>query len=158
MKPINLKRLVGAIIIPEAVGLISALVTGGFSDVYKSYKQPFLSPPGVVFPIVWVVLYALMGIASYLIIEEVKGREKEKFEALFFYGLQLAVNFIWPIIFFKFSAYWVAVVVILVLLALVVVTAIRFYNLYETAFYLLIPYLIWLVFATYLNVGVAVLN
>ena len=158
MKPINLKRLLWAIIIPEAVGGLSALVTGNIGDAYKSYKQPPLSPPGIVFPIVWIILYALMGIASYLIVEESKGHEKAKSEALFFYGLQLAVNFIWPIIFFKFSAYWVAFIVILVLLALVIVTAIKFKNLYDVAFYLLIPYIIWLIFATYLNVGVAILN
>lgn len=158
MKPINLKRLIIAIAIPEAVGALSAFVTGNIGERYRDYTQPPLSPPGIVFPIVWIVLYALMGIASYLIYEEVKGREKEKQEALLFYGLQLAVNFIWPIIFFRFSAYWVAVVVILVLLVLVIITAIKFRELNKNAFWLLVPYIIWLFFATYLNIGVAVLN
>lgn len=158
MKPINLKRLIIAIAIPEAVGGLSALITGNIGEMYRSYKQPPLSPPGIVFPIVWIVLYALMGIASYLIVEEVKGQTAKKREALFFYGLQLAVNFVWPIIFFRFSAYWVAVVIILVLLALVIVTAIKFRELNFTAFYLLLPYILWLLFATYLNIGVAVLN
>lgn len=158
VKPINLKRLIIAIAIPEAVGLLSSFVTGNIGEAYRSYTQPPLSPPGIVFPIVWTVLYALMGIASYLIYEEVRGKDKEKQEALFFYGLQLAVNFIWPIIFFRFKAYWVAVVVILILLALVIVTALKFRELNKTAFWLLIPYIAWLLFATYLNIGVAVLN
>ncbi len=158
MKPINLKRLIIAILIPEAVGAASALLTGNIGETYRSYNQPPLSLPGIVFPIVWIILYALMGIASYLIVEEVKGQDKEKGEALFFYALQLAVNFIWPIIFFRFSAYWVSVVVILVLVALVGITAIKFKALYEPAFWLLVPYILWLLFATYLNIGVAVLN
>lgn len=156
MKPINLKRLLIAILIPEAVGLLSSFVTGNIGDAYTSYTKPPLSPPGIVFPIVWGILYALMGIASYIIYEEGKG-EKRK-EALTFYGLQLVVNFIWPIIFFRFEAYWVAVVVILILLVLVIITAIKFKEISNVAFWLLVPYILWLLFATYLNIGVAVLN
>ncbi|MBQ5910658.1 MAG: tryptophan-rich sensory protein [Clostridia bacterium] len=156
MKPINLKRLIVAILIPEAVGFLSSFVTGNIGDAYGSYTKPPLSPPGIVFPIVWVILYALMGIASYIIYEEGKGETGR--EALIFYGLQLAVNFIWPIIFFRFEAYWVAVVVILILLVLVVITALKFREISTVAFWLMVPYIIWLLFATYLNIGVAVLN
>ena len=156
MKPINLKRLIIAILIPEAVGLLSSFVTGNIGGTYNSYTKPPLSPPGIIFPIVWVILYALMGIASYIVYEEARG-EKAK-EALTFYGLQLAVNFIWPIIFFRFEAYWLAVIVIFVLLALVVITALKFKEISEAAFWLLVPYIVWLAFATYLNIGVAVLN
>lgn len=158
MKPINLKRLIIAIGIPEAVGALSSLVSGNMGDNYQSYAKPPLSPPGWVFPIAWVILYALMGIASYLIYEESRGKGEEKREALFFYGLQLLVNFIWSPIFFRFEAYWVAVIVLVVLIALVIVTMLKFKKLYPSAFYLLIPYLIWLLFALYLNIGVAVLN
>ena len=156
MKPINLKRLIIAIGIPEAVGFLSSFLTGNIGNMYNSYTKPPLSPPGIVFPIVWTILYALMGIASYIVYEEGRG-EKQK-EALTFYVIQLAVNFIWPIIFFRFEAYWVAVVVILVLLALVVITALKFKEINTVAFWLLVPYIIWLAFATYLNIGVAVLN
>ncbi|MBO5852191.1 MAG: tryptophan-rich sensory protein [Clostridia bacterium] len=156
MKPINLKRLLIAILIPEVVGLLSSFVTGNMSNAYSVYTRPPLSPPGILFPIVWTILYALMGIASYIVYEEGRG-EKAK-EALTFYGLQLALNFIWPVIFFRFEAYWVAVVVILILLALVVITALKFKEISNAAFYLMIPYIIWLIFATYLNIGVAVLN
>ena len=158
MKPINLKRLITAIAIPELVGVAAAILSGNIGETYRGFKQPPLSPPGIVFPIAWIILYALMGIASYIIVEEVKGQEADKREALFFYGLQLAVNFVWPIIFFRFSAYWVAVVIILVLLALVGVTALKFFRLKTAAFWFLTPYILWLLFATYLNIGVAVLN
>lgn len=156
MKPINLKRLLIAILIPEAVGLLSSFVTGNMSNAYSGYTRPPLSPPGILFPIVWIILYALMGIASYIVYEEGRG-DKAK-EAVTFYGLQLAVNFIWPIIFFRFEAYWVGVIVILILLALVVITALKFKEISDTAFYLMVPYILWLIFATYLNIGVAVLN
>ena len=156
MKPINLKRLIIAILIPEAAGLLSSFASGNMGDAYGSYQKPPLSPPGVLFPIVWVILYALMGIASYIVYDE-SGGEKRK-EALTFYSLQLLFNFAWPIFFFRFEAYWISVVVILALLALVVITALKFKDISKVAFWLLVPYIIWLLFATYLNIGVAVLN
>ena len=64
MKPINLKKLIIAIAIPELVGFLSAIITGNIGETYKSFKSPPLSPPGIIFPIVWAILYALMGIAS----------------------------------------------------------------------------------------------
>ena len=156
MKPINLKRLIIAILIPEIIGFSSSLLVGDIGEIYGNYTKPPLSPPGIVFPIVWVILYALMGIASYIIYEEKRGSKGS--EALVFYALQLAVNFVWPIIFFKFEAYYVAFVVIVVLLALVIITAIKFWGINNVAFWLLVPYIIWLIFATYLNLGVAILN
>lgn len=158
MKPINLKRLLTAIAIPELVGLLSAIITGNIGETYKSFTQPPLSPPGIIFPIVWVILYGLMGVASYIIFEERKASEEKQKQALTFYGLQLAVNFIWPIVFFKFEAYTAAVFVIFILLVLVIITAAKFKALSKTAFWLLVPYIVWLLFATYLNIGVAVLN
>ena len=126
MRPINLKRLIIAIGIPEAVGALSALLVGNSREMYGGFENPPLSPPGWLFPVVWVILYALMGIASYLVFESSKGKNGEKQEALFFYALQLLVNFVWPIVFFGFEAYWVAVILLVVLMALVVVTMIKF--------------------------------
>lgn len=158
MKPINLKKLIIAILIPEAVGLLSSFVTGSMSNMYDGYTKPPLSPPGIVFPIVWGILYALMGIASYLVATETRVKESVKKEALTFYAIQLAVNFIWPIIFFRLDAYWVAFAVIIILIALVIITALKFREINKTAFWLMVPYIIWLLFAAYLNLGVAVLN
>ncbi len=158
MKPINLKMLLTAIAIPELVGLLSAVITGNIGDTYKSFEQPPLSPPGIIFPIVWVILYGLMGVASYIIFEERKASEENQKQALTFYGIQLAVNFIWPILFFKFEAYTLSVFVIILLLVLVIITALKFKEINTVAFWLMVPYIIWLLFATYLNIGVAVLN
>ena len=99
-----------------------------------------------------------MGVASYIIFEERKASEEKQKQALTVYGIQLAVNFIWPIVFFKFEAYTAAVFVIFILLVLVIITAAKFKALSKTAFWLLVPYIVWLLFATYLNIGVAVLN
>ena len=153
---INFKKLIVCILIPLGVGALSALLSGGGMADFGSVTKPPLSSPGWLFPIVWTILYSLMGIASYIIYDAKRG-EKQK-EALTFYGLQLAVNFIWPIIFFRFEAYWVAVIVILILLALVLITAVKFKEINNVSFWLLVPYIAWLIFATYLNIGVAVLN
>jgi tryptophan-rich sensory protein len=155
---INFKKLVKNLAIPLGVGTLASLLTRGSMAEFEMMAKPPLSPPGWLFPVVWTILYILMGIASYIIFEEVKGRQKEQKQALSFYGAQLAVNFIWPIIFFKLKAYTAAVFVIFALLILVIITAARFKALSKTAFWLLVPYIIWLLFATYLNIGVAVLN
>ena len=158
MKPINLKRLLIAIAIPEAVGGLSALLSGNMGQMYQNYNKPPLSPPGIVFPIVWVLLYALMGIASYLVYEEGTNKGNAKHKALLFYAIQLGLNFLWSIVFFRFEAYTAAVVVIVLLDIFAIITALMFKKLYKPAFYLMIPYILWLLFATYLNIGVAVLN
>ncbi|MBO5909705.1 MAG: tryptophan-rich sensory protein [Clostridia bacterium] len=158
MKPINLKRLIIAVLIPLAVGGLSALLSGNISGKYTDFAQPPLSPPAIIFPIVWTILYTIMGIASYLVYEDPTSNRAKKEDALLYYGLQLFANFLWSIIFFRFDAYWFAFTVIIVLIALVIITMLKFRKINKTAFYLLIPYLIWLLFATYLNIGVAVLN
>lgn len=158
MKPINLKKLVVAILIPEAVGFLSALLSGSMGDAYDKFKQPPLSPPAILFPIVWAILYGLMGIASYIVYEATVRRPKEGQEALVFYGLQLGANFLWPIVFFRLEAYYFAFVLLLILIVLVLITAIKFKKQSDVAFYLLIPYIAWLLFAAYLNLGVAILN
>lgn len=158
MKPINLKRLATAILIPEAVGFIAALLSGSMGDAYNNYVQPPLSPPAILFPIAWAILYGLMGVASYVFYEATARKTAMRNEGLLFYGLQLGVNFLWPIIFFRLDAYLVAFAVLLILIVLTVITAVKFKKNSDTAFYLLVPYIVWLIFAAYLNLGVAILN
>ena len=158
MKPINLKRIVAAILIPEATGFISALLSGSMGEAYNNYAKPPLSPPAILFPIVWVILYGLMGIASYIVYDETARKPAERREALLFYALQLGVNFLWPIIFFRLESYRVAFAVLIILILLVGITAAKFKRQSDVAFYLLIPYIVWLIFAAYLNLGVAILN
>ena len=158
MKKTNVKALLTAIFIPVLVGFLSALISGNFGNKYDSFVKPPLSPPAILFPIVWTLLYAAMGAASYLIWSSARGTAFEKQSALRFYVAQLIVNFLWSIIFFRLEAYTLSVFVIILLDILVLITALKAKEINRLAFCLLIPYLIWLAFATYLNIGVAILN
>lgn len=157
MKKASWKLIIIGILIAEGVGLLSSFLSGDSGAVYKTLIQPPFAPPGWVFPVAWGILYALMGAASGLI-PTAHATDREKQRALSVYGLQLLFNFSWSIIFFRFQLLWLSVIVILVLLLLVIMTLIRFLDVWPLAGYLLIPYLLWLLFATYLNIGVAFLN
>lgn len=152
---VNLKRLLIALAVPLAVGGLSAFASGSFSEQYAVVNKPPLSPPGWVFPVVWTLLYLAMGYASYLVMT-VGGRDAK--DALTVYYVQLALNFLWPILFFRFRLYTFAIFELILLIAAVTVMVIRFSHVEERAGYLTLPYLIWLCFALYLNIGVAVLN
>ena len=154
---INKKLLAICLVIPLAVGGIAALLTGGGMDTFESLNQPPLSPPGWLFPVAWTILYILMGVASYLVLTSGKAREDIR-NALILYGIQLAFNFLWPIFFFGLSAYLFAFIWLVVLWLLILVTTVQFYRIEKNAGYLMIPYLIWVVFAGYLNMGIYLLN
>ena len=154
---INWKLLILCIAIPLGVGAVSALLTKESMEIFENLNQPALSPPGWLFPVMWTVLYILMGISSYLILTS--GEEPSKVQrAISVYGYQLAVNFLWPPFFFNFRWYFVAFLWLLFLIILVVVMIGRFYKLEKRAAYLNIPYLLWLIFAGYLNFSVYLLN
>lgn len=156
-KKISIWDLLICIAIPELTGALSALLAGNSGRVYQTLRQPPLSPPGWLFPVAWTILYALMGVASYLIYQSAAA-QREKKTALCFYTAQLLVNFSWSIVFFRFGAFHFSVAILLLLDLLVFLTIIQFYKIRKSAACLLIPYLLWLLFATYLNIGVAVLN
>lgn len=156
MKKINWLQLLGIVLITELAGVLSSLASGNTGQIYTSLIKPPLSPPGWLFGVVWPVLYLLMGIAAYIIYQTPQTTDREK--AINLYWVQLFVNFLWPIVFFRFEWYWIAVLVILLLDVLVIITTIWFYRLNKVAGYLMIPYLLWILFATYLNIGIAVLN
>ena len=149
--------LVVSILLPLAVGGLSAWLTMGSMDQYGALIQPPLAPPAWVFPAVWTVLYILMGVACWLVWKSDAARQDKK-RALTLYGVQLAVNFIWPLIFFRAGMYGFALIWLVVLLVLVTETAIAFGRIDMRAAWLLIPYLLWLLFAGYLNAGVWLLN
>ena len=150
------KQLLICLAIPLAVGGLATLLSGGMNS-YQVMNQPPLSPPGWVFPIVWTILYLLMGYASYRILTVDAPIANIK-KALTYYGIQLALNFLWPIIFFGFGWYWTAFVLLLVLWTFLYLTMRLFGTIDDTAENLLIPYLLWVTFAGYLNLGVALLN
>lgn len=155
MKP-KLKRLIICLAIPLAVGGASALLSGGMSD-FDQLRQPPLSPPGWLFPIVWTILYLAMGYASYRVLESDVPQQKKQ-NALTLYGIQLFFNFLWPLVFFRLELYLTAFLILVVLWLLILLTIRSFSRIDDTASDLLLPYLLWVTFAGYLNLGVFILN
>lgn len=153
----NYKLLILCIVIPLAVGSLAGFITKDSMETFNMLNKPSLSPPGIVFPIVWSILYILMGIASYLVITTGSGNNKVK-EALVYYGLQLLFNFLWSIWFFSFGWYLFAFIWLLLLWVLIFNTMASFYDINKTSAYLLIPYLLWVTFAGYLNFAVYLMN
>jgi len=156
MKKIDWYQLLTIILITELVGVLGSLLSGNTGEIYTSFIKPPLSPPGWLFGVIWPVLYLLMSIAAYIIYQTPQTLDRKK--ATTFYWIQLFVNFLWPIVFFRFEWYWIAVVIIILLDILVSITTLWFYKINKAAGYLMIPYLIWILFATYLNIGIAVFN
>ena len=153
---INWKRLLLCLAIPLAVGGLGALLAGGMSD-YGAMVKPPLSPPGWVFPVVWSILYLLMGYASYRVVES--GAPKEDIrKALTLYGLQLAANFLWPLLFFGAGWFLLSFFWLIALWVLIFLTLRTFSRIDETAGNLLIPYILWVTFAVYLNFGIYLFN
>ena len=149
--------LLKCIAIPLLVGVIASLLTGGGMEMFEVIEKPLLSPPAWLFPIVWTILYILMGISSYLILTS--GAEQEKIDkAISFYGYQLVVNFLWPTFFFNLEWYLFSFVWLIFLWILVFRMIRAFAEIDRRAALLNIPYLIWLTFAGYLNLGIWWLN
>lgn len=154
---IDKKRLIICLAIPLVVGGAAGLLTMNSMEAFVALNQPPLSPPGWLFPVVWTVLYVLMGIASYLVSVSDAPHE-EKARALWTYGIQLAFNFLWPIAFFNLKWYLFAFLWLVILWILILITALRFGRIRKPAGYLLVPYLLWVAFAGYLNLGIYLLN
>jgi len=154
---IDKKRLIICLAIPLVVGGAAGLLTMNSMEAFEALNQPPLSPPGWLFPVVWTVLYVLMGIASYLVSVS-DAPQEEKARALWTYGIQLAFNFLWPIAFFNLKWYLFAFLWLVILWILILITALRFGRIRKPAGYLLVPYLLWVAFAGYLNLGIYLLN
>ena len=149
--------LAAALAIPLAVGGFSAFLTRDGMNYFKIVSKPPLSPPTWVFPVMWTILYLMLGAASYLV--WVSGvSDKRRGRALTVYGLSLAANFLWPIVFFTMRFYFTAFLLLLLLWILVAAAALLFSCIDKRAGRLMIPYLLWLTFAAYLNLGVWLLN
>ena len=141
------------ILISLAVGGLSAFLTRNNMNVFDAIQKPPLTPPAIVFPIVWTILFALMGYgAARVYLEDPTSNGIEVF------GINLAVNFFWSIIFFNLQAYTFAFIWLLLLIAVVIVMIIKFYRVDKAAAYLQLPYLAWLLFAGYLNLYIALMN
>ena len=141
------------IFFPLLIGISVSLITSGSFNL-QELKQPPLSPPSILFPIVWTILYLLIGISYYLY---KKNTYTEKIEIIIYYT-QLLVNALWTIIFFTLKLRFFSIIWILILVILIYTLITLFLQKYKPSAYLLIPYLIWCIFATYLNIGIYLLN
>lgn len=149
------KKLTASIAIGLGTGLLSVLLTLGNFKAYSALLQPPLAPPGLLFPVVWTILYILMGVSAYLVYE---CDTEEKYIGLAVYVLQLIFNFLWLIIFFNIRNLLFAFVWLVFLWILVLAMTISFYKVNKTAGLLQIPYLLWVTFAGYLNIALYILN
>ena len=152
---IKLKPLAVSLFIALGTGGLSALLTRDAMERYGELEQPPLSPPGWVFPVAWSALFVLMGVAAYLVwMRDSTGRNG----ALALYGLQLALNFCWTLIFFNLQNHALAFFWLLLLWLVILLCTLRFFKETPAAGWLMVPYLIWVAFAGYLNAGVWLLN
>lgn len=150
----NIKALVISIIIPLVVGFIGNLL-GNSTQGFEAMNKSNLTPPDIVFPIVWTILYILMGISCYLVYTSNKAGTNK---ALRVYALQLIFNMLWTFWFFNLKWYLFAFIWLIALIVLVIIMIRRFLSINKVAGYIQLPYLIWLIFAAYLNFSVYLLN
>ncbi len=154
---INKRLLLICIAIPLIVGIVAGLLTKNSVEVFAILEKPPLEPPAWLFPVVWTILYILMGISSYIILTSDASREEIE-DAIKIYIYQLIVNFLWPTFFFNFQWYLFSFVWLVLLWILVFIMIRKFYDISKVAAYLNVPYIIWLTFAGYLNAGIWLLN
>ena len=157
-KTILAVKLLSSLAACQAAGLIGAVFTmPAVNTWYLTLNKPFFNPPNSIFGPVWTVLFIAMGIALFLVWVK-NEHKKEKRLAIILFFIQLLFNMLWSVVFFGLHSPFLGVLIILILLALIIATAIRFYKLSETAGMLMIPYILWVSFASILNIAIWVLN
>lgn len=149
---IDWKKLAFFVLVPIALGALVGWVSGSFRG-FDGINMPSFAPPKILFPIVWSVLYILMGISRYLIFEN-----GDDAKAVGVYNVQLAINLLWSFFFFIFKWYLFSFLWIVLLIVVVVLMIMKFYSISKTSALLQIPYLLWIVFAAVLNYAIYVLN
>lgn len=156
-KKVDIGALIISLIISVGGGFIAGIFNKNSILMYSNLQKPVFSPPAIVFPIVWTILYILMGIAAYRVYMVIKETNTSKIP-LVFYGIQLILNFLWPFLFFNFRLYGLAFVELVVLFIFIILTTIAFFKRDKVAGMLMIPYAAWAAFAGVLNFFVWMLN
>ena len=152
----KIRPYVGFSALALLAGGLSSVITQGQMDAFSALRQPPLSPPGWVFPVAWTILYLLMGVGMAIVWRKSDGERRRR--AVTTWNVQLAANFLWPLLFFLWQLRLLSLVWLVVLLILVANMTSEFEKTSVTAARLQIPYLLWLLFAAYLNLGVWILN
>jgi len=158
----EIRRFIISVLIPLLVGFSSSYVSQFLAKIdtttyYSQLIKPSFAPPSFIFPIAWTILYVLMGISAYLIMKKGQDLPKVK-DAMFYYWLQLGLNFLWSILFFGLDLRFTALVNIGLLIIVVIIMIIKFAKIDKRAAYLNIPYLIWLFYAFVLNYFIWIIN
>lgn len=151
---INWKKLIIITLLTFFVGSFFNFFTMNNVETFKELSKP-IDVPGILFPIVWTILYLLMSVSYYIISN---SNDKQKDESKTIYIVQLIINSLWSLIFFGFEAYLLAFIWIIILLIAVIVMIVKFYKVNRLSAYLQIPYVLWIIFAGYLNLGIYILN
>ena len=154
---IRWKTLIFNLAVPLITGAVSGFLTRSAMQQYGQLNQPPLSPPSAVFPVVWTTLFLLMGISAYLVTMK-RSDGLKSFDLPAVYWIQLIVNFIWPLIFFNLAIYGIALAWLILFIILVIYMIFQFHDITPAAGWLQVPYLLWLIFAGYLNAGIWLLN
>lgn len=152
---INYKKLIVIIVLTFIIGSFFSFFIPNSRGFYASLNKPPLSPPGIIFPIAWTILYILMGVSLYIVTE---NNNYNKEENSLIYILQLVVNSLWTLLFFGFNLKLISFIWLILLIILVSYMIYSFYRTSKIAGLLQIPYLIWLLFAGYLNLMIYLLN
>lgn len=146
-----------SVLLPLAVGGLAGFLSMNSMSMYQNLVQPALAPPPWLFGVVWPILYILMGLASYLVFRS-DAPPQEKKTALTLYAVQLFLNFCWPLLFFRMQNYLGAFLLLVLLILVLLATISRFAAISKRAAWLLVPYLLWTLFAGYLNFSIWLLN
>ena len=154
----KIKPFVISIAIALGIGGLSAILTSDSMDIYSDIVQPSLAPPAILFPIVWTILYTLMGIGAALVWNKKDEQPKEVQDALIVYAVNLFMNFFWSIIFFNMRAFLFSFIWLVLLWVVILIMILKFRKVSPAAAYLQIPYLLWVTFAGYLNLAIFLLN
>ena len=149
------KPYILSILLSLTVGGLSALATANNMNIYSKINPPPLAPPGWLFPVVWTILFILMGISAALVFT---SKSKKKDDALFVYAVSLVLNFSWSIFFFNMQSFIVSFVILVALWLSIILTIIKYFKIHKTAAWLQLPYLLWVTFAGYLNLAIIFLN
>lgn len=157
MKKVNYFTLIGFILSATLTGALSAFLTKEGMTIFEGLNKPMFSPPRILFPIAWTILYIMMGVAAYIVFQNESG-SSIKSDGMFYYVLQLIINFFWAIIFFNLKEYVFAFIWLILLIVVVFNLAKSYRDVSTLSMWLTIPYLAWLGFAAYLNLGIVLLN
>lgn len=149
------KPYIFSILLALTVGGLSALSTANNMDIYDKIVSPPLAPPGWLFPVVWTILFVLMGVSAAIVFT---SKEKTKDDALFIYAVSLVLNFTWSIFFFNMQSFIISFIILVALWVSIILTIIKYYPINKVAALLQIPYLLWVTFAGYLNFAIVLLN